>query len=112
MEPDGTFETPTDETLLFMRLEQERTNDGKLDWEAMYGFPHTCTCADDVESGNTTEIPVCYAGAAQEAFEALRLMRLALQAIAGSDSEDPAALKEFAAQMWRGELTTTEEDGG
>ena len=102
MEPDGTYDgTPADdETLLFMRLEQERTNDGAETWEQMYGFPHTCTCADDAASGKTTEIPVCYADACEQAFESLRLARMALLAIAGSDSEDPKALKEFARQMW------------
>ena len=110
MEPDGDYEAPSEETMMFARLEQERTNDGEDEWKRQYGFPHSCTCADDMESGNTTEIAECYALAAQEAFDALRLMRQGLLAIATSPSDDAYALKQFAHEMYHGQLEITEDD--
>ena len=102
MQPDPSYtpEPIDSETLLLMRLEQERNNDHKDEWFASYGFEHDCSCADDAEAGNLVEIPECYAGAAAEAFKSLRTARNALLAIATSDTSDSYALKQLAHEVY------------
>jgi hypothetical protein len=91
-----------DETMLFMRLEQERTNDGADDWLRSYGFPHDCHCADDVQNDNVSEAPECYLEASRSAFEGLRAARGTLFAIATSTTTDAAALKQLAFEAVNG----------
>lgn len=85
-----------------MKLDQDRMNDSRKEWQFMYGFDHECSCASDAESGNTGTVPVCYLGAAREAFENLRRVRGFLYAISTSPSEDPDILKALAAEAFSG----------
>jgi hypothetical protein len=93
---------PDDTEIMFMRLEQERTNENADEWLRQYGFPHNCHCADDVEEGKTVEIPECYADAASNAFDHLREARGVLWAIAQSDEDDADVLKQLAAEAFHG----------
>lgn len=85
------------------KLDQDRVNDDQRSWLAMYGFPHECSCAADVESGNIREVPVCYLGAAAEAFDHLRRVRSFLYAIATSPSNNPEVFQTLAAEAFYGE---------
>ena len=85
-----------------IRLDQDRVNDTRLEWRAMYGFDHECSCATDVEEGKVRTVPACYLGAAADAFEELRRVRGFLFAIASSPSKEPEVLKLLAEEAFEG----------
>jgi hypothetical protein len=96
---------PTDEEMeeviaKLRKLDQDRVNDQQREWLTMYGFPHECSCASDVEEGNVQEVPVCYLGAAEQSFDALRRSRAFLYAIGTSPSQEPATLKALALEAF------------
>lgn len=86
-------------------LEQERqnTDEAKLSWYMRYGFHHDCHCADDVREGNTQEVPICWALAADEAFKLLEQTRGMIYGILHSGSTDAEAIKKQLAITFYGE---------
>jgi hypothetical protein len=84
------------------KLDQDRVNDARKEWQAMYGFDHECSCATDTEEGNTLTIPMCYAGAAAEAFDNLARVRSFLYAIATSPTKEASILRALAAEAFHG----------
>ena len=87
----------------FLKIEQDRTNDSLDEWRAMYGFDHECSCATDIDEGKTVTISECYAGACDNAFDALRKTRAFLYAIATSPTKESSVLKALAAEAFAGE---------
>lgn len=85
-----------------MKLDQDRMNDARKEWQFMYGFDHECSCAADVEEGRTSEVPICYLGAARDAFSNLRRVRGFLYAIATSPTKEAEILKALAAEAFHG----------
>ena len=84
------------------KLDQDRVNDTRREWQAMYGFDHECSCGTDTEEGNVVQIPMCYAGAAAEAFDNLRRVRAFVYAIATSPTKEASILKALAAEAFHG----------
>lgn len=82
------------------KLDQDRVNDGRKEWREAYGFDHECSCAVDIETGKTVEIPACYAEACDNAFASLRRARAFLYAIASSPSKEASILKALAAEAF------------
>lgn len=97
---------PDETDLMFIRMEQERTNENHDEWLRQYGFEHNCRCADDVETGNVGEAPECYLKAAHQAFEGLRSARAVLLAIAEADTDDADLLKQLATEAIYGAPAT------
>lgn len=91
---------PDEAEQMLRKLDQDRVNDTRLEWKAMYGFDHECSCAADIEEGNTLTIPACYGGAAAEAFDNLRRVRVFLYAIATSPTNEAGILKALAAEAF------------
>lgn len=89
---------------ILRKLDQDRVNDGRRAWQMAYGFDHECSCATDMEEGNTVVISRCYGGAAVEAFDNLRRVRAFLYAIATSPTEEASILKALAAEAFHGDL--------
>lgn len=85
---------------LLRKLDQDRVNDARREWMQMYGFDHECSCATDIEEGKTVEIPLCYAEASSNAFDALRRARAFLYAIATSPTQEAGILKALAAEAF------------
>lgn len=86
----------------FRKIQQDTVNDALPEWKALYGFDHECSCASDLESGNTVTISKCYAGACDQAFEELRRARLFLYAIATSPSVRASTLRRIAEEGFTG----------
>lgn len=84
------------------RLDQDRMNDARREWQLAYGFDHECSCATDTETGNTAEVPKCYLGACSDAFDALRRARAFLYCIATAPTKEAATLKALAAEAFHG----------
>lgn len=82
------------------KLDQDRVNDTRREWQAMYGFDHECSCATDMEEGKTVEVSLCYAEACDNAFTALRKARAFLYAITTSPSENATTLKALAGEAF------------
>lgn len=93
---------PDEVESFFRKLGQDEINDSLDQWKAMYGFDHECSCATDMESGNTVTISRCYAGAADQAFDALRRARLFLYAIATTPSVRASTLRRIAEEGFEG----------
>jgi hypothetical protein len=102
-DPDFQFDPEDEETVAQLRkLDQDRVNDSQREWLMMYGFPHECSCAADMENDNTQAVAVCYLGAAEEAFDHLRRTRAFLYAIATSPTKEASILKALAAEAFGG----------
>lgn len=95
---------PEEAESLLRKLDQDRVNDGRRNWQVAYGFDHECSCATDIEEGNTVTISRCYAGAAAQAFDQLRRVRAFLYAISTSPSNEASILKALAAEAFAGDL--------
>ena len=99
---DAELDGEDEAAAIFRKLDQDRVNDARLEWQAMYGFDHECSCATDMEEGKTVTISACYAGAANDAFDNLRRVRAFLYAIATSPTKEAGILKALAAEAFHG----------
>ena len=105
MEEFESGPTPEDEEDVIRqlrKLDQDRVNDTRREWQFAYGFDHECSCATDIEEGKTVEIPLCYGEACSNAFAGLRRARAFLYAIATSPTKEASILKALAAEAFHG----------
>lgn len=68
---------------------QVRVNADPEGWETVYGFPHTCTCGDDLLNDNMVEVTRCFHQLTEDAMSTCVVQQKALRDIAEGKAKSP-----------------------